>query len=130
MKKSLPFIFLLIFSITLQAQKDTNQAQKDTNKVVGTLPQRDISKYASNVNVTIYPVPVREKSFTIKTDRDVSFVKITNIIGQDIFRFKFSNPQQLNSILLNNPKRGMYLVTIVFADGTRVVKKIMVEESE
>jgi hypothetical protein len=33
-------------------------------------------------------------------------------------------------ILLDNPKRGMYLVTIVFNDGKRVVKKIMVEESE
>ena len=80
--------------------------------------------------VSIYPVPVRENSFTIKTDRDVSFVRITNIIGQDIFRVQYNNPQQLTKINLDNPKRGMYLVTILFSDGTRVVKKIMVEESE
>ena len=123
MKKSLLFILLLIFTITLQAQKDTVN-------VIGTLPQKDISRAAANINVTIYPVPVRENSFTIKTDRDVSFVKITNIIGQDIFRVQYSNPQQLTRILLDNPKRGMYLVTIIFSDGTRVVKKIMVEESE
>ncbi|MCX6325825.1 MAG: T9SS type A sorting domain-containing protein [Bacteroidia bacterium] len=123
MKNSFLFILLIIFTITLQAQKDTIN-------VIGTLPQKDISRDAANINVSIYPVPVRENSFTIKTDRDVSFVKITNIIGQDFFRVQYSNPQQLTSILLDNPKRGMYLVTIIFSDGARVVKKIMIEESE
>ncbi|MEI8224718.1 MAG: T9SS type A sorting domain-containing protein [Bacteroidota bacterium] len=123
MKKSLLFILLLIFAVSLQAQKDTIT-------VIGTLPQKDISRDVANINVSIYPVPVRENSFTIKTDRDVSFVKITNIIGQDVFRVQYSNPQQLIRILLENTKRGMYLVTIIFSDGTRVVKKIMVEESE
>jgi hypothetical protein len=123
MKKSLLFILLLFFSITIQAQKDTV-------KVVASLPQNDYSRNTANINVTIYPVPVRDNSFTIKTDRDVSSVKITNIIGQDIFRVQYNNPQQLNKIFLDNPKRGMYLVTILFSDGTRVVKKIMVEKSE
>lgn len=123
MKKSLLFIVLLIFTLSLQAQKDTIN-------IASTVPQKDIPRYINNVNVSIYPVPVKENNFTIKTDRDVSFVKITNIIGQDIFRVQFSNPQQLNRILLDNPKRGMYLVTIIFSDGTRVVKKIMVEELE
>jgi len=123
MKKSLLFILLFIFSITLQAQKDSIN-------IIGTLPQKDISRDAPNINVSIYPVPVRDNSFTIKADRNISFIKITNIIGQDIFRVKYSNPQQSNRILLDNPKRGMYLVTIIFSDGARVVKKIMVEESE
>jgi hypothetical protein len=122
MKKSLLSILLLIFTLTLQAQKDTT--------AIGTIQQKDMSRYSANVNVTIYPVPVRENRFTIKTDRDVSFIKITNIIGQDIFRNQYNNPQQLNKISLDNPKRGMYLVTIIFSDGTRVVKKIMVEETE
>jgi hypothetical protein len=122
MKKSLLFILLLIFSFTLHAQKDT------TN-VAGALPQKDDIRSAS-INVSIYPVPVRENSFMIRTDRDMSFVKITNIIGQDVFRIKCNSPQQLLRIPLENPKRGMYLVTIIFSDGIRVVKKIMVEESD
>jgi hypothetical protein len=123
MKKSLLFILLLFSTITIQAQKDTID-------VIGTLPQKDISRDPAIINITIYPVPVRENSFTIKTDRDFSFIKITNIIGQDIFRVQYSIPQQLTRVLLDNPKRGMYLVTIIFSDGKRVVKKIMVEESE
>lgn len=122
MKKVLIFILLVISTLTLKAQKDTVN-------VIGISPVRDYSREVS-VNISIYPVPVRENSFTIKTDRDFSFVKITNIIGQDIFRSQFSNPQQLIKVFLDNPKRGIYLVTIVFSDGTKAVKKIMVEETE
>ncbi len=123
MKRSLLIYFLLIFTLILQAQKDTIS-------VAGTHTKNDISRTSVNINVTIYPVPVRENSFTIKADREISFVKITNIIGQDVFRTQFNSPQQLTKIQLDNPKRGMYLVTIIFSNGMRVVKKIMVEESD
>ena len=124
MKKSLPIVFfLLIFTLTLQGQKDTASVSRY-------LAQKEYLKEATNTKVTIYPVPVKDNSFTIKTEKDISFVKITNIIGQDIFRFQYNDPQQFIKISLDNPKRGMYLVTIIFSDGIRVVKKIMVEQSE
>ena len=123
MKKILLFLLLSIFTLGLEAQKDTIN-------YIGALPQQDFTKPATAVNVTIYPVPVRENSFTIKTDKDISLVRITNIIGQDIFRVKYNNPELQVRIMLDNPKRGMYLVTVNFSDGTRVVKKIMIEESE
>jgi Secretion system C-terminal sorting domain len=123
MKKSLLFIFLLIFTLTLHGQKDSVN-------IAGALAQKDFSGETNNINISIYPVPVRDNSFTIKTDRDISFVKITNIIGQDVFRLKYTEPLQLIKIILENPKRGLYLVTIIFSDGVRVVKKIMVEQSE
>jgi hypothetical protein len=124
MKKSLPIVFfLLIFTLTLQGQKDTASVSKY-------LAQKEYLKEATNIAVSIYPVPVKDNSFTIKTQKDISFVKITNIIGQDIFRFQYNDPQQLIKISLDSPKRGMYLVTIIFSDGIRVVKKIMVEQSE
>lgn len=123
MKKSLLLIFLSIFTLSLHAQKDSLN-------IARSLSQKESAKDPAAISVNIYPVPVRENSFTIKTDRDISFIKITNIIGQDIFRVQYSNPQQLIKVFLDNPKRGMYLVTMLFTDGTRVVKKIMVEESE
>lgn len=123
MKKSLLFIFLLFCTINLQAQKDTvNYSSPEIRK-------RALAE-ASNVNINIYPVPVRENRFTIKSDEEISFVKITNIIGQDIFRAKYNNPLTLIKIVLDNPQRGMYLVTIIFNDNSRVVKKIMIEQSE
>ncbi len=123
MEKSLLVILLLIFTINMQAQKDTSA-------FVSALPQQDMIRSSGSVNVIIYPVPVKDNNFTIKTDRDISFIRVTNIIGQDIFKVKYNNPLQLIRIMLDNPKRGMYLVTINFSDGTRVVKKILVEESD
>jgi hypothetical protein len=123
MKRSLPFIFLLIFTLTLHGQKDSIN-------ITGAQSQKDYLREASNVTVSIYPVPVRDNSFTIKTDKVISFIKITNIIGQDVFRIQYNDPQQLIKVYLEDPKRGMYLVTIIFSDGLRVVKKIMVEQSE
>jgi hypothetical protein len=123
MTKSLLFIFLIFLSLSLHAQKDTIN--------IATYPKIETDSNPATIYVSIFPVPVRDNNFTIKTDRDVSFVKITNIIGQDIFRAQYnSNPQQFIRITLENPKRGMYLVTILFSDGKRVVKKIMIEQSE
>lgn len=122
MNKILPIVFfLLIFTLTLQGQKVNEKKY---------VAQKESSKEIANSNVRIYPVPVRDNSFTIKTEKDMSYVKITNIIGQDVFRIQYSDPQQLIKISLDSPKRGMYLVTIIFSDGVRVVKKIMVEQSE
>lgn len=123
MKKSLLFLFLILSSLNLQAQKDSTS-------IAGIETQRNKSSESANINISIYPVPVRENSFTIRTDRDISLIRVTNIIGQDIYRIQFNNPVQLVRIPLENPKRGMYLVTIMFGDGMRVVKKIMVEESK
>lgn len=123
MKKSLLFIFLIMITLSLQAQKDSTT-------IAGMAPQKSKSSEAANINISIYPVPVRANSFTIKTDRDISLIRVTNIIGQDIYRIQFNNPVQLVRVPLDNPKRGMYLVTIIFSNGIRIVKKIMVEESE
>jgi hypothetical protein len=124
MKKGLPLIyFLLILTLNLYGQKDTI-------KIASSLAKKEVARETININVTIYPVPVKDNSFTIKTEKGISFVKVTNIIGQDILRSQYTDPQQQVKISLDNPKRGMYLVTIVFTDGIRVVKKIMVEQSE
>jgi hypothetical protein len=123
MRKILHLLLLFVFTVNLQAQKDSVN-------YMGAMPQQDITRYSTSANVIIYPVPVKANNFTIKTDREISFVRITNIIGQDIFRVKYNDPEQQIRIMLDNPKRGMYIVTINFRDGTRVVKKIMIEESE
>jgi hypothetical protein len=126
MKKGLLFLIMIFFTLFLQAQ----QTMKKSEDAIANSPSNDISGTATLANVNIYPVPVRNYNFTIKTDRDISSVKITNIIGQDILKIKYNNPQQEIRVFLDYQKRGMYLVTLHFTDGSRVVKKIMIEESE
>jgi hypothetical protein len=123
MKKSLLFVLFIIFAVSLQAQKDT--VNISSNQI-----QKSALADAASISITIYPVPIRENYFTIRSEKEVTFVKVTNIIGQDIFKIKYNNPETLIKIILDNPKRGMYLVTIILNDGTRVVKKIMIEQAE
>lgn len=119
---------LLIFIFVLVAAG--LNAQKDTVNVFSGSSQRYIQSEASSVTLSIFPVPVRENFFNIRSDREFINVKITNIIGQDILREKYNEPQTLVKITLDAPKRGMYLVTVGFRDGTRVVRKVMIEQTE
>ncbi len=48
----------------------------------------------------------------------------------DIYRADYKEPVPQAKIVLKKPTRGMYLVTIGFTDGTRIVKKIMIEKSQ
>lgn len=123
MKKSLLFILFIIFTFNLHAQKDT------VNISSGQIQKNSLADAAST-KISIYPVPIRENYFTIKSESEIASVRVTNIIGQDIYKIKNSNPETLIKIILDNPKRGMYLVTITLNDGTRVVKKIMIEQAE
>jgi hypothetical protein len=120
MKHILLIFFILILPISLFSQRDTVSFPLLTD-------QKELLRDAIDINVSIYPVPVRENTFTIKSDKEISSIKITNIIGQDIFRIKYSVPQFLSKIILENPRRGMYMVVIFFNDNTRIVKKVMIE---
>jgi len=123
MKKSLLLFSFVFFILSLQAQKDTINISARPE-------QMSYSTEATNIAISIFPVPVRENYFNIKSEKEFSSVKITNIIGQDIYREKFNNPQTLAKITLDNPRRGMYMVTVIFSDGLRIVKKIMIEQAE
>ncbi|HEX2968488.1 MAG TPA: T9SS type A sorting domain-containing protein [Bacteroidales bacterium] len=125
MKKSLLILFLALFTLILQSQMGMRDSVSYSS-----VPQKVSGSEAANIHISIYPVPVTNNSFTIKADRNISFIKITNIIGQDIFKSRYNNPEQLIRITLDSPQRGMYLVTIIFNDGARIVKKIMIEESK
>jgi hypothetical protein len=120
MRHFLNFLIVLCIPLNLFSQKDTmNLSIAQT--------QKEFVKDAIDGNVTIYPVPVRDNSFTIKSNKEISLIKVTNIIGQDIFRIKYNTPQLFVKILLDDPGRGMYLVVVIFSDNSRVVKKVMIE---
>jgi hypothetical protein len=122
MKHFLIIILFFAFGLNLYSQKDTTSQQLALNQKVPV-------KEAVNVNITIFPVPVTDNNFTIKSDKEISLIRVTNIIGQDIYRVQYNSPQLISKILLDSPRRGMYLVVIIFSDNTRIVKKIMIEEN-
>jgi hypothetical protein len=120
MKKVLLAVSILFFTLYANAQTDTTNIRQ---------AGKTISEYPS-VKITIYPVPVREGLFTIKSEKEISEIKITNIIGQSIFNERYDSPMNIVKITLEKPGRGIYLCAILFSDGTRSVKKIIVERTQ
>jgi hypothetical protein len=120
MKQALLSFIILFFALSANSQTDTTSI-RSSGKAVTDNPA---------VKITIYPVPVREGLFTIKSDKEISEIKITNIIGQGILHEQYDSPMNLIKITMDKPGRGIYLCAVLFSDGTRVVKKIMVERSE
>ncbi|HLN21247.1 MAG TPA: T9SS type A sorting domain-containing protein [Bacteroidales bacterium] len=123
MGRILLFLFIVFISLNLGAQRTMKESDQTASVQRYTPEQKEI-------RLSIYPVPVNNNTFTIRSDKEISLVKVTNIIGQDIFREKYNTPQQLVRITLNDPQRGMYLVTVIFSDELRIVKKIMIEGSK
>jgi hypothetical protein len=119
-------LLLFFFSLLVLAL----EAQADTISLTATRLQKSPLPESASAAISIYPVPVKDNYFTIRSDREIAAIKITNIIGQDIFTEKYNNPLNLVRVDLDNPRRGMYLVTITLDDGTRIVKKIMIEQAE
>ena len=81
----------------------------------------------AEANISIYPNPVRDNYFTVKSDKEFSSIRITNIIGQEIVMEKYNSPVVTTRITLESARRGMYLIAITFSDNTRCVRRLLVE---
>lgn len=89
--------------------------------------EKVIVNEAEPVIIKIYPVPVIEGRFTVTSDKPFVFIRMTNIIGQEITRERFSYPRNRSEVSFINAEKGIYLVTIELEDNTKVVRKILVE---
>lgn len=80
-----------------------------------------------DANTKIFPVPVINNRFTITSDKQFTFVRLTNIIGQETTREKFSSPRKRAEISFPEVQKGIYLVIIQYEDKSRTVKKILID---
>lgn len=122
MKHLLLNLIVILFFQSLSAQNDTSSVS--LSRTGSSLMQ------VTPPPVNIFPVPVRDGQFTIQSKTEISAVKITNIIGQEIFKSNYNTPVKEIKISIDNPGRGIYIVMISFYNNTRVVKKISSEGSD
>ncbi|MFO7851188.1 MAG: T9SS type A sorting domain-containing protein [Bacteroidota bacterium] len=85
------------------------------------------NSFEEDNNTKIFPVPVTNNHFTITSDKAFTFIRLTNIIGQETKREKFNYPRKRAEINFPDVQKGIYLVTIQFEDNTRTVKKILID---
>ncbi|MEZ4999346.1 MAG: T9SS type A sorting domain-containing protein [Bacteroidales bacterium] len=122
MRKFLLIIIVLSASITLLSQELPVKGMS-VNPDKTTVEQKDPAV------IKIFPVPVVEGRFTITSDIPFTFIRMTNIIGQEVTREKYYYPRNSAEITFTDAGKGIYLITIELEDKTKIVKKIVVESS-
>ena len=103
---------------------NANGTEYGENKVFTTLESSSGASLNAADNLRVYPNPF-QTGFNISNARNASHVVIKNILGKDVMTVQLS--QASNQIVETNLHPGIYLVTIIFNDGSLVVRKMIRE---
>ena len=91
------------------------------------------SKSAVNVSldydVVIYPNPVTNDFFSVKSDQTIKTVEVLNVIGQCVKRVDNETGVSYNIFVkIPDCEKGMYMVKITFEDNNTIIRKIFVKK--
>lgn len=81
-----------------------------------------------NYDVLIYPNPVTDNKFYVKSESVIKSVEVINVLGQNIITVNNKTNVAYNIYVeLGNVKEGMYMVKVTFADKKTIIRKIIVK---
>ncbi len=113
----IPIIFLcssIFFVLNLQAQG----FKENTESLVS----------LSDYDVLIYPNPVTDNKFFVKSVRVIKSIEVNNVLGENIKTVKNNIDVSFNiHIDLGKIQKGMYMVRITFDDKKTVIHKLIVK---
>ena len=121
-------IFLLIVLVVAMPLSRLSGQKVDKNSISG-VDLMTLTEEKQDPKIKIFPVPVLNYRFTITSEIPFTFVRMTNIIGQEITRERHNYPIKRDVIEFSNAERGIYLVTIELVDKRKIVRKILVDTS-
>ena len=85
-------------------------------------------KFMSESEVTIYPNPVTDNKFFVKSEKAVKSVEVLNVIGQSFAKVVNTTGIPYNILVkLPDCDNGLYMVKITFKDNSKMIKKILVK---
>lgn len=105
------FAFLGIFATSAQAQDFRMELQNS-----------DVH------NAVLYPNPIIDYKFSVKSEQVISNVVVMNAIGSPIAKIS-NNSYSTDDLAVELPTcdKGMYLVKVVFFDDKYIIKKLLVK---
>ncbi|NQU87840.1 MAG: T9SS type A sorting domain-containing protein [Mariniphaga sp.] len=74
----------------------------------------------------MFPNPVKENKFTVSAKKSIKLIRMHNIMGQKTeFELQKKNRNNFN-VIFKEKKKGIYLVTVLFDDNSKEVRRIVV----
>lgn len=81
----------------------------------------------SDTKLTIFPNPVTGNSFQITSNKEIKSVTTTNMLGQIASTDTNKKSPSHFTVSLNKKISGIYLVTVLYPDSSKEVKRIIVK---
>ena len=81
---------------------------------------------SNNHDAMIYPNPIHNMNFSVKSYSIITDVVVTDMLGKNVVA-KHLNSYANEEIIMNLPRceKGVYLVKITFDDGETIIKKLL-----
>jgi hypothetical protein len=89
---------------------------------------RDNSTFQVDFDALIYPNPVTDNNFYVKSDNVIKKVEVINVIGQIVKTVNNETNLPYNIFVqFNGCEPGMYMVRITSADNKKIIKKVLIK---
>ncbi len=110
-------IFLIVFSFGDIVYAQSSIQIQEKNTVI-----------AVKSDIIIYPNPVTDNKFYVKSDRLIKKVEVINILGQKIKTVNNQTDIPYNILVeTGNLKKGMYMVQVTLDTGEKIINKILIK---
>jgi Lamin Tail Domain/Secretion system C-terminal sorting domain len=84
-----------------------------------------VNENKSYSSFTLFPNPISEGKFVLKGSQEMFSVRIIGLDGQLVFSQQFDNATRNSNVVLPKAESGMYVVEVLFKDGTKRYSKIL-----
>lgn len=113
MKKIILFIAVVslsfVYSYAQSTQLDFSVQYKNTNQK----------------NIVIYPNPINEPIFNVKSNSLITQISVVDMLGKSVYFKKYASYADNDiTVRLSRCVKGVYLVKIKFDDNQTVIKKL------
>lgn len=114
------------FDLMILATDGYSQTKEVLARVILDGEELSISNAVSSAQITLFPNPTINKSFTASTNVDIKNIYVTNVIGQEVFAQNEVDSKYIH-VNLENANNGIYLVNINLVDGSTSTQKIILK---
>lgn len=125
MKKGILLITLLITGLTCLSGQLLSPP--DSLQMQGRAQKDELKIQLEELDLRLFPNPVKSGYFSIRSSVPFSEVKVSNIIGQSFYQRKFADQKKEVRIEIPKADQGLYLVTLTYGPMHKVVRRILVE---
>ena len=99
-------------------------AANDSSATASSIIQNEIN--SENARMKIFPNPVKENKFRVQSSDPIKEIHLHNIAGQESRIQLQRNSESDVQVRLTDKKPGIYLVTVIFENKPKQVKRIVV----